>query len=83
MVRAGTWYGRPGVGARVRTTIDPGPARDEGAIALAVRPGLVFCLRRPAIAPGTQPGASVTDQETDARREEVPTGDPGSRSRAE
>ena len=78
---AGTWYERPGWCARAPDH-RPGRRRDKGAIALARSRRLVFCLRRPAIEPGV-PGASVTEQETDARSRRFGAEDPGSGSRAE
>ena len=64
---------------RVRPTIEPGPTRDEGAIASVAGRGLMFWLRRPAIEPGQHPGASVTEPDTAIRSRMVRVG--GSRIR--
>ena len=70
-----TWYGRPRV---VRGCARPStPARTgRRGHCPGRRTGLMFCLRRPAIEPGTSPGASVTEQETDARSRRFERGIP-------
>ena len=57
----------------------PRPAGRRVPLPRVGSPAVAFCLRRPAIAPGTQPGVSVTDQEPDARPRRFGRGipDPG------
>ena len=71
-----TWYGRPTDGARVRPTI-AGPISGRGCHCRAGWPGPACRPSRPAIEPGTAPGASVTERGTDAHSRRFEGGIPG------